>query len=99
MDEKGKYRQRTTTSGCKRHFGDKVSGSSTVGSQRKKKLRGSKGTGIRDEMLRRYQSSEEKPDSERNVAEEVIQSGKRTGEHITEATGNGVQKKLLKKRW
>ena len=98
MDEKCKFRQRTTTSGSKRYFGNKVSGSSAVGSQRKKKLRGSKGTGIRDEMIRSYQTNEENPDSERNVAEEVIQSGKRTGEYMTEFASNAVQKKLLKKK-
>ena len=98
MDEKGKFRQRTTTSGSKRHFGEKVSSSSVVGSRQKKKLQGSKGTGIRDEVIRSYKVNEEDPDSERNVAEDTIQSGKRTGEHMAESAGSVVQKRLLKKK-
>ena len=98
MDEKSKFRQRATTSARKHHFGDMVSNDSFVVSRRRKKIYSSKRNGIRDEVVRSYQADAEENDSKSTVAEEVIESGKRTGEYFTESAGKTVQKRFLKKQ-
>lgn len=98
MDEKSKCRQRTTTSESKRHFGEKISRSSSVSSHRKKKLHSGKGVKLREELTRSYQTREEDPEAEESVAEETLQSGKRTGEYMTGSAGKAIQKHRLKKQ-
>lgn len=98
MDEKRKCRQRTTTSGSKRRFGEKINGSSSVSSHRKKKLHIGKGVEVREEVTKSCLAREEDPEADGNVAEDVLQSGKRTGEYVTGSAGKAVQKRRIKKQ-
>lgn len=98
MDEKSKFRQRTTMPESKRQFGDKASRSSSVGSHRKKQLHGKKGVAVREEMIKGYKTLEEEQGEEKNVAEEVIRSGKSTGEYVTDSAGKAVQKRRIRKK-
>lgn len=98
MSEKSKYGKSTTTSGSKRHFGEKLSENSSGGFGRKEKLHGKKSLEVRNVPLRGHEVRDEDNDASGNVAEEVVKSGNRTGEYLYESAGKGVQKKRMKKR-
>lgn len=98
MDEKRKSRQRTTTSESRRYFGEKINGSSSVSSHRKKKLHGRKSIGYGEELIKSSPAREKDPEADGNVAEDVLQSGKRTGEYVTGSAGKAVQKRRIKKQ-
>lgn len=98
MDEKHKFRQRTTTSAKKDYFGDTIRNGSFVGKQRKKKVYSGKGAGIRNEVVRSYDVDTEEKDLQSDLAEEVIYSGQRTGEYLVESAGKMLQKRRYKKQ-
>lgn len=98
MDGKRRLGQRTTTSESKRYFGGKVSRNSSVGSNRRKKLHPRKGVEVKEKLMKNYQTREEETDADKNVAEEALQSGKYTGEHMTDSAGKILQKRRIKKQ-
>ena len=55
MDEKSKFRQRTTIPESKRHYSNTASRISSVGSHRKQKLHGARGVAVREELMKNYQ--------------------------------------------
>lgn len=98
MSDKSRFAKGYATSDAKRHFGEKVSGSSSVGSKRKEKLHGKNRLEVRNVPIRGQEALEEDSDSEKNVAEDVIRSGKRTGEYFYESAGKSVQKRRRNKQ-
>lgn len=98
MDEKSRFRQRTTIPESKRHYSNTASRNSSVGSHRKKKLHGARGIAVREEMMKNHQIIEENQDEDKNVAGEVLQSGKNTGEFITDSASKKVQKRRIRKK-
>lgn len=82
----------------KQSFGEKAKGSSSIGSYRKKKLHGAAAHGLKEGVeSSRYLQKEDGPD-EQNVAEEVLESSKRTGEKVTGSAGKAIQKRQIKKK-
>lgn len=98
MSEKSKYGKSSSTSEAKRHFGEKLNQSSSVGSKRKEKLHGKNRLEVRNVPLRGQDVREEDSESERNVAEEVVRSGNRTGEYLYESAGKAAQKRRRNKK-
>ena len=98
MDEKSRFRQRTTISESKRHYRNTASRNSSVGSHRKQKLHGARGVVVREELMRNHQIREADQDEDKNVAGEVLQSGKNTGEFVTDSASKKVQKRRIRKK-
>lgn len=98
MDEKSKSGQRSTISESMRYFGNKVHSGSAVGSYRKQKLHSSKSMNTGHEILSHYHVRDEDEGSDSSIAEDVIQSGKHTGEYVTESVGKTMQKRRIKKK-
>lgn len=98
MSEKSRFTQSFTTSESKRYFGEKLSKSSSVASHRKGKLHARNRLEVRNIPLQGHHIREEDSDFEGNVAEEVIGSGKWTGEQVYGSAGKTLQKRRIKKQ-
>ena len=88
----------TTLSDRKRFYGEKAKGDSTIGSHRKKKLHGATGKHLKEGVENSRFLREEDGRDEQNVAEEVLESSKRTGESVTDSAGKAIQKRRIKKK-